>query len=165
MISSVSRMLFTTDLSVNSTYALHQAVGLAKATGALIHILHVAEPMSEDARITLRLFIQDEKARETALQTRQRNIEQELAERQERFWSALPEDSQHIRQQIEKIEVVEGHPAEVILRRSKELGCDLIVLGAHSHGFSQTFLGSTAKRVLRRATIPTLVVPYRSDED
>ncbi len=163
MSTSISRMLFTTDLSVNSTYALHQAVDLAKATGARIHILHVAEPMSEDARITLRMFIQDESAREAALQTRKQSIEQELADRQERFWSALPEDKQQIRQQVEKVDVVEGHPAEVILRRSKELGCDLIVLGAHSHGFSQTFLGSTAKRVLRRATIPTLVVPYRSE--
>ncbi|MGQ7847191.1 universal stress protein [Granulosicoccus sp. 3-233] len=165
MSSTISRMLFTTDLSVNSTYALHQAIGLARATEARMHILHVAEPMSEDARITLRLFIQDEKARESALQTRKQAIEQELADRQERFWSALPEDSQSIRQQVDEVEVVEGHPAEVILRRAKELDSDLIVLGAHSHGFSQTFLGSTAKRVLRRATIPTLVVPYRSDRD
>ncbi len=45
------------------------------------------------------------------------------------------------------------------LRRSVELGCDLIVLGAHDHGFSHTFLGTVAKRVLRRSKIPTLIVP------
>lgn len=164
MSSSISRMLFTTDMSVNSTYALHQAVKLARATGARIHVLHVTEPMSEDARITLRMFIQDDKAREEALDTRKQTYEQELARRQDNFWASLSEEDQQVRQQIDKVEVVEGHPAEVILRRSRELDCDLIVLGAHSHGFSQTFLGSTAKRVLRRATIPTLVVPYRADQ-
>lgn len=163
MTSSISRILFTTDLSVNSTYALHRAVELARVTQARINVLHVVEPMSDDARITLRLFIQDEAARNNALVTRKQNIEQELAERQERFWSALPEETRIVRQQVDKVEVVEGHPAEVILRRSGELDCDLIVLGAHSHGFSQTFLGSTAKRILRRAVIPTLVVPYRPE--
>ncbi|ASJ74116.1 universal stress protein [Granulosicoccus antarcticus] len=163
MRTSTSRILFTTDLSKNSTYALHHAVSLAKSTGARLHILHVAEPMSEDARITMRLFFQDEAARETALRTRGEYIKAELDERQTAFWPTVAEENQSVRAQIDSIDVVEGHPAEVILRRSRELDCDLIVLGAHSHGFSQTFLGSVAKRVLRRATIPTLVVPYRPE--
>jgi nucleotide-binding universal stress UspA family protein len=163
MQSSITRILFTTDLSENSTYALRHAVSLAQATSATLHVLHVSEPMSEDARITLQIFMQDETARKDALQTRTEYVKSVLAERQRKFWAAMPEESQDIRNQIESIEVIEGHPAEVILRHSKELNCDLIVLGAHDHGFSHTFLGSVAKRVLRRATIPTLVVPYSPD--
>ncbi len=163
MKTSISSILLTTDLSKNSTFALHHAVSLAQSTGARIHVLHAAEPMSEDARITMRLFFQDDSAREKALHTRVQYIKDELAERQDAFWKTVPEPLQSVRQQIDSIEVVEGHPAEVILRRAKELDCDLIVLGAHSHGFSHTFLGSVAKRVLRRANIPTLVVPYRVD--
>jgi nucleotide-binding universal stress UspA family protein len=76
----------------------------------------------------------------------------------------LPEADRGIQDQIETIEIIDGYPAEVILRRAHELKCNLIVLGAHDHGFSHTFLGTVAKRVLRRADIPTLVVPYRDDE-
>lgn len=160
---SITRMLFTTDLSVNSTHALHHAIALAESTSARIHILHVAEPISDDARITMRMFIQDDAARESALEMRKKHIEEELAGRQDRFWSSLSESARQVRQQVDSVQVIEGHPAEVILRRARELNCDLIVLGAHSHGFSQTFLGSTAKRILRRATIPTLVVPNKPE--
>ena len=45
----------------------------------------------------------------------------------------------------------------------ENLGCDLIVIGSHEHGVSHTFLGSIAKRVLRRTRIPALVVPLLED--
>lgn len=161
---TITHILFTTDLSKNSTYALRHAAGLANATGAKLHVLHVMEPLSEDARITIQMFIQDKASQEETLITRKQHVKAVLTERQKNFWAALPDEDKLVRDQVASIEVVEGHPAEVILRRSKELNCDLIVLGAHDHGFSHTFLGSVAKRVLRRATIPTLVVPYKADE-
>ncbi len=164
MKSTVTHILFATDLSKNSTYALRHAASLAKATSAKLHVLHVMEPLSEDARITMQMFMQDKATQKDALSTRKQHAKAVLTERQKNFWASLPDEDKPIRDQVASIEVVEGHPAEVILRRSKELGCDLIVLGAHNHGFSQTFLGSVAKRVLRRATIPTLVVPYKEGE-
>ena len=160
---SITNILFATDLSQNSTYALRHAVSLAQATGAEIHVLHVSEPLSEDARVTLEMFVLNEESRHKAIDRRTELVSKVLDERQERFWNALPEADRGIRDQVTSIEVIEGHPAEAILRRAKELGCDLIVLGAHDHGFTHTFLGSVAKRVLRRADIPTLVVPYRAD--
>ena len=123
----------------------------------------VLSNVSDDARITLQMFMQDDASRKQAMSTRNEHVKAVLAERQKNFWAALPKEDQGIRDQIESIEIVEGHPAEVILRRARELQCDLIVLGAHDHGFSHTFLGTVAKRVLRRADIPTLVVPYKAD--
>ncbi len=161
---TVTHILFTTDLSKNSTYALRHAASMAKVTNAKLHVLHVMEPLSEDARITIQMFVQDKSSRQDALNMRKRHTKEVLAERQKNFWAALPKEDQSIRDQVASIEVVEGHAAEVILRRSKELGCDLIVLGAHDHGFSHTFLGSVAKRVLRRASVPTLIVPYNDDD-
>lgn len=161
---TITHILFTTDLSENSSYALIHAASMANATGAKLHVLHVTEPLSDDARVTLQMFMQNDSARETAMLDRKEHVKAVLTQRQKNFWSALPEEDQHVRDQVASIEIIEGHPAEVILRRSKELGCDLIVLGAHDHGFSQTFLGTVAKRVLRRATIPTLVVPIKPAE-
>lgn len=160
---TVTHILFTTDLSQNSTYALTHAASMAKMTGAKLHVLHVVEPLSDDARVTLQMFMQDDASRKDAMTSRHEHVKAILAERQKNFWSALPEEDQGIRDQVESIELVDGYPAEVILRRAKELKCDLIVLAAHDHGFSHTFLGTVAKRVLRRADIPTLVVPYKAD--
>ncbi|MGI9512770.1 MAG: universal stress protein [Anderseniella sp.] len=161
---TVTHILFTTDLSKNSTYALTHAASMAKMTGAKLHVLHVVEPLSDDARVTIQMFMQDEESRDKAMSTRHEHAKAVLAERQKNFWAALPEEDRDVREQVESIELVDGYPAEVILRRAKELKCDLIVLGAHDHGFSHTFLGTVAKRVLRRADIPTLVVPYNGEQ-
>jgi len=161
---TITHILFATALTKNSTYALRHAASLVQATGAKLHVIHVSEPLSDDARVTMQMFMQDKASREQAMKTRAEHVKAVLTERQRNFWAAMPEEDRRVQDQIETIEVIEGHPAEVILRRSEELGCDLIVLGAHDHGFSHTFLGTVAKRVLRRATIPTLIVPYRADQ-
>ena len=160
-VPAIARILFATDLSENSIQAGLHAVGLARATSARIHLLHVQEPMSDDARVTIELFMLDEGGRENALRRRREMVEQVMAERQEIFWRRLEACEPGARRQVYEVEVVEGYPAETILRRSRELSCDMIVLGAHNHGLTQTFLGSVAKRVLRRSDIPTLIVPYR----
>ncbi|MEO1160521.1 MAG: universal stress protein, partial [Pseudomonadota bacterium] len=46
---TVTHILFTTDLSKNSTYALTHAASMAQATGAKLHVLH--EHLQSDARI------------------------------------------------------------------------------------------------------------------
>ena len=164
MIPAVTRILFTTDMSENSTVALTHVVGLAKATGAEIRILHVCEALSEDAQVTLTLFIQDKGARKEALTRRVDLARETLAARQEKFWASLSDEFRPVRDQVTSTEVIEGFPAEIILREAARRECDLIVLGAHKHhGLNHTFLGSVAKRVLRRATVPTLVVPNKHE--
>ncbi len=161
----ITNILFATDLSQNSPHALRHAASIAQATGAEIHVLHVNEPMSDDARVALEMFVLNEDTRKSAQKRRHEMVKKVLAERQARFWENFTGEDAKIRDLVTSIEVTDGHPAEVILRRSKEIGCDLIVLGAHDHGFSHTFLGTVAKRVLRRSHIPTLIVPYLGDQD
>lgn len=57
-------------------------------------------------------------------------------------------------------EIVSGDPAEEILKAARRLGADLIVMGTQGHrGPKRLFFGSTADAILRRSTIPVLVVP------
>ena len=164
MSPALNRILFATDLSRNCYFAFRHVVMLAKLSGAEIHNLHVVEPLSEDARVTLSIFVQDDEKRKEALANRMGPAKERLEQRQDRFWAEeVSEEDRHVRDQIVSLEIIEGHAAETILRRAEEKKCDLIVLGTHEHGFSHTFLGSTAKRVLRRAGIPTLIVPYRPE--
>jgi len=48
-----------------------------------------------------------------------------------------------------------GHPREVILEVTQEIGADVIVMGTHGRrGFSHLFIGSVAEHVVRQAPIP-----------
>lgn len=161
MKSTITNILFATDMSDNSAYALRHTASLVQMTGAQLHVLHVSEALSSEAKVTIQMFIQDKEERRKALSERLSAVKETLRKRQQDFWDGLPAEDQGIREQIASIEVIEGHPAEAILRRAEDLKCDLIVLGAHDHGITHTFLGTVAKRVLRRARIPTLIVPVR----
>lgn len=162
MLTSYQNILYATDLSANSSNAFRHAVALAKLSGANIHVLHAVEELSDQARTTLMMFMLDEKQRNDAMSNRTSAAEQVLNENLDKFWSSLPEEDQLLREHVKSIKVVEAYPAEAILNHASSLGCDLIVLGSHAQGFSHTFLGSVAKRVMRRSQVPTLVVPAKS---
>ena len=155
----IKSLLYTTDLSPNSLMAFSYAAFLAKLTGAEIHILHVLEQLSEDATFAILTYIQDAKSREKMLEDRVTRAQKRLEERQESFWAAQSEEDRKYRAQIKSVTVCEAFPAEEILKAAKAHNCDLIVMGTHERGMSHTFLGSVSKSVLRRAHVPTLVVP------
>jgi len=55
--------------------------------------------------------------------------------------------------------VVQGAPAEMIRTRAHEVGADLIVMTSHGRtGLSRAWLGSVADAVVRRSTIPVLML-------
>ncbi|MGC3939706.1 universal stress protein [Roseobacter sp. EG26] len=160
MIPHVKDILFATDLSPNSDNALRHALGLAQSLGAKVHILHVAEPLSQDAVVTLRMFLQDETARDKAIKERHASVKDMLKLNQKKFVQSLSDAEKDAYSAVGSVELVDGHPAEMILNRAKELNCGLIVMGTHEQGTGHTFIGTVVKRVLRRSSIPTMVVPH-----
>lgn len=162
MLTGYKKILYATDLSANSANAFRHAVMLAKQSGADIHVLHAVEELSDQARTTLMMFMMDEKQRNDAMNNRTSAAEAALKQNQDKFWSSVAEEDRPLRERVKSIEVIEAYPAEAILNHASKLGCDLIVLGSHAQGFSHTFLGSVAKRVMRRSQVPTLIVPAKS---
>lgn len=156
---SIKNLLYSTDLSQNSSIAFGYAAYLAKLTGANIHLLHVLEKLSDDAAFTLQAYLLDEKKRHEIIDLRTEKARQRLDERQEAFWAAQSEEDRKVRAQIKSVTVCESYPAEEILKTARAKKCDLIVMGSHERGMSHTFLGSVAKSVLRRSHVPTLIVP------
>jgi len=52
-----------------------------------------------------------------------------------------------------------GEPAQVILEQAEALGCDLIAMSTHGHGFAYDLLfGSVADQVRHRSTLPVLLL-------
>ncbi len=63
-------------------------------------------------------------------------------------------------------EVVWGSPAEKILQYIKENRIDLVVMSTHGRsGIQRWALGSVADKVIRRSTIPVLIIPPQSLRD
>lgn len=61
--------------------------------------------------------------------------------------------------------VVEGDTTEGIIRTADEIGAGLIVLGSHSRrGIDKMLMGSIAEDVLKRTSIPVLVIPTKESD-
>ena len=159
-IRPIKTLLYATDLSESSIYALRYAVRMADQLDGKVHVLHALRPLSEEARITLRTYVTDPHMRTAAVDERLKTAREVMAERQKAFWDEPDPVCAARRDRIAAIEIIEGQPADVILRHATAIGADMILMGSHEHGFSHTFLGTVAKRVMRRSRIPTLVIPY-----
>lgn len=159
MFSKISKILYSTDLSNSSSLAFEQACGLAKDTGAEIHILHIIEALSGEATLALQSYITDKEHHLTLQQERIESAKEKLNKRQDTFWQQCNQDDLAVRAQIKSINVVEAAPAAAIIELADDLAVDLIVMGTHNKGLLQNFVGSVAKKVLTRSKVPLLIVP------
>ncbi|WP_457555966.1 universal stress protein [Candidatus Pyrohabitans sp.] len=135
-----SHILVATDGSSFSEAAVCYAMRLAKATGARLTIIHVAnvhgyvEVLWHDMRRRYR----------------------------EEGEKVLEEVREHC--SIEGIEadtlLEEGAPYLKIVEAARRLSCDLIILGSHGHsGLEKLLLGSVTERVIGISPVPVVVVP------
>jgi nucleotide-binding universal stress UspA family protein len=81
--------------------------------------------------------------------------------------NALKEVARHLKQYVDdnipddidtKPIVVEGNPAELILKQAKSDDIDLIVIGSHNSEIENLLLGSCAAKVVRHARCTVTVV-------
>ncbi len=163
MIPQIKKVLYTTDLSKNSTYAFFYAADMAKRYNARIVILHTVEPprqMYDDSGVGIEKLVKKSKKIEQEM-----NIE-EIKKRLLEFCKKT--DAQigfPCSELVSKILVPLGYPVEEILNTAEEEGCDAIILGTHGKGFlKQTFLGSVAGSVLQRSRKPVFVIPLPSEK-
>ena len=77
----------------------------------------------------------------------------------------LDKTKKHLGDESIKTVLKEGFIADTILKTANELNADIIVMGSHSRKWLETIiLGSAAKDVLNRTTIPLFIVPTRKQE-
>lgn len=125
------------------------AVSLAKAFGAGLHLFHVVEP---EPSYTAYGFTPDEFPAMNAFQEEaKRRAVTKLDELLAAVKTDVPGATSHLK---------EGSPLHSLLEYVKQSGADFVVLGSHGHGvIASLLLGSVAEGMVRKATVPTLVVP------
>lgn len=137
------RVLVATDGSPASERAIREALDLAVANDASVHVLYVLEtasfaPVGGEATLDGMAGVlenEGEKAlEEVADRAAARGITVERA-------------------------LVEGRPSAEITGYAERADCDVIVMGTHGRGgLNRLLLGSVAEKVVRTASMPVLTV-------
>src|SRR5262249_441067 len=130
-------ILHPTDFSENSEFAFRVACALARDYKARLILLHVIPP-------PMVIYAGGPVPAETWPSTK---------ETQERL-RQLEGHAHRIRVESQ---VLEGNPADMIVRAGEESGRDVIVMGTHGRtGLGRLLLGSVAESVIRKSPCPVL---------
>ncbi len=164
MIAKIKKILYATDLSTNSAYAMRHALNSAQNHDASIIILHVIEKLPNAMKNIIALHMPPE-IMDNLYQQSVDLIIKQIEKRAEVFRQKVLGDDPEPQKRIKSVEVCEGDPAELILKKADELGCDIIIMGSHGKGIVQgTFLGSTTRKVIRGSQIPVCIIPLPKGE-
>lgn len=132
-----ANILLATDLGPRTDRAQDRALGLAKAWGARLTVVHALDALDAP---------NDQPARPTADGAKARAFRM-------------------LREQFENdvdVVVTEGKPDEVILQAAREKAADLIVTGvAGNDPIAQSLFGSATSTLIRKGGLPVLVVKKR----
>ena len=152
MLPSVNKILYTTDLGVDTQPALCMAMSLAEKHQAQVTFLHVIEPISQMVFVSQsEKFWQ--KVREDNMKASVRLAEKCLSNfyNEEQLKDTLDRP---------KIVIEYGRVADTILQTADDIDADLIIMGTHSHtALGELILGSVADKVMRMSRRPILLVP------
>jgi nucleotide-binding universal stress UspA family protein len=159
MIPEYKKILYATDLSVNSAHAFKHAISLARRYNAKITLLHILPEVDASTMNYVATVMGEEKLAGLELEHKA-EIKDEIRRRLHRFAKEELIDHPEDVDRIADIEVHYGNPVAHILQHADGLEVDMIVLGSHGKGaLKYAFLGSVAEKVLRKSHRPMLVVP------
>lgn len=139
------RFLVAVDGSDNAMRAVHYAVSLARdESPAHVYLATVeSEPMAYGEAAAMVDYPR-------------------LARAQRQRSEALLQPAVELLTQAEvahEAAVLRGDPAQAIVRRAEELGCDVIVMGTRGRGpIANLVLGSTANKVIHLTKLPVTLI-------
>lgn len=143
---SIKNILCPVDYSVYSEMALKYAIEFAEKYRARLYLIHVLDIRVYDIN-------------EPDLYNVNIVDEETIAKLRERLLRCVTEDTKG-KIPVEAI-IIQGVPFAEIIRVSKELKIDLIVLGTHGRtGISHAIMGSVAEKVVRKAPCPVLTIRH-----
>lgn len=158
MLPQIKNILYATDLSENARYAYNYAASLGQQYSARITILHVIEKLTAETFLQIHGYVGEEKWKKLQ-EEKQADFISTIKGRLSNFCDEISSEVDACTFQVDKIIVKEGIATDEILHQADLNDADLIVMGTRGFGmFKQALMGGTARRVVRRSTIPVMVV-------
>jgi nucleotide-binding universal stress UspA family protein len=143
----MKKIIAAIDFSDSTEPVITAATAQAKAFDAELHLVHVIEP---EPSYTAYGFTPDEFP---AMHTFQQEARKRAQLRLEEVAAKHPGTKSHLG---------EGSPLQTLLDYIDESKADLVIIGTHGHGMvASLLLGSVAEGMVRKAVIPTLVIPVK----
>lgn len=142
----MDKILVAVDLSDMATVAVDYAASFATAFKSHIHILHVEAPATS--------YIGNEIVPPV--------LPVENEEENERIRRDLSAMAEYLHQRGLKAdyELAKGLVIETIIEKANDYQADLIIMGAHNHGFIyRAFIGSVSSGVLKHSNCPVMIIP------
>lgn len=151
MTININKILYPTDFSDPSAYALNYAAEMAKLFDAELELLHV---MLDESQLVSFYLPQ------ITVQNLAKDMEDGATAKLQEF-IANAKVLEGVRY---KYTMAKGIADEEIVRVAQESGTDLIVIGTHGRtGFEHVLFGSTAEKVVRKAPCPVLSVRKKEE--
>ena len=158
MLPKIHKILYPTDLSDSAKQAFGYAASLADRYHATITILHVVEDLSQNTAMLISSLLGEERWQ----QIREKSNEEftgMIREQIQQFCRDMEKEYSGSSFTVDQIHVRQGQPTESIIAENRASDYDLLVMGTHGQGgITDVVMGSTARRVSRRSTVPVLVV-------
>jgi nucleotide-binding universal stress UspA family protein len=152
MTIDVKKILYPTDFSDPSAYALNYAAEMAKLFDAELELLHV---MLDESQLVSFYLPQ------ITVQNLAKDMEDGATAKLQEFIT----NAKVLEGVKYKYTMAKGIADEEIVRVAQESGTDLIVIGTHGRtGFEHVLFGSTAEKVVRKAPCPVLSVRKKAED-
>ena len=164
ILPDLKKILYCTRIGPNSAYIYRHALALAEKFDGTITVVHVMETLTPDQEALIDGYIGPDSIHDIV-----EHVEQDAMARIQKhlrnFCSRLGQES-NCSNRVEEILVVEGtSPAREIVKLALAMEADVIVIGAHAQSsIMDTLMGSTTEKVIRRSSIPVLVVQVPAGE-
>jgi len=164
ILPDLKKILYCTRIGPNSAYIYRHALALAEKFDGTITVVHVMETLTPTQEALIDGYIGPDSIHDIV-----EHVEHDAVERIQKhlgnFCSRLGQES-NCRNRVEKILVVEGSsPAREIVKLALDMETDVIVIGAHAQSsIMDTLMGSTTEKVIRRSSVPVLVVQVPAGE-
>ena len=142
----MKNILLAVDFPDNITPLFDKTLQLAQAFGAKVWLLHVAAPEPD--------FVGYEPGPQ--------EVRDDVAKDLRKDHVSVQKLGQLFNDQGIETEplLVQGSTAQTIVDQAEKLNADLLVFGSHqSSFFRKLLLGDTAKDIIRKSSVPMLVIP------
>lgn len=159
----IKKILYVTDLSETGRYAFSYAASMARCYGASLTVFHVLDE-GPDMDKRLEGYITEDLWEK--IKTRDLAEARAMITERKRDDAAIRDmlDAAFVKESYitYDVDVRLGSPVLEIVKKAAEEDYDMIVIGSHGHSTLpdavRVMLGDVVRNVLRRATVPVMVV-------